>query len=102
MTYQIPAVATIDVNNVEETSSANAEGPRDAPQTRNIALGKVCHGGMTFKDTQGHYTHTHTHTTVLRPSWTFSGTTRVSRHQKGKTRKVKINLDLLEQLDPDT
>jgi len=37
-------------------------------------------------------THTHTHTTVLRPSWMLSGTTRVSRHQKGKT-----NLDLLEQ-----
>jgi len=35
-------------------------------------------------------THTrHTHTTVLRPSWILSGTTRVSRHQKGKTRKVK-------------
>jgi len=32
---------------------------------------------------------THTHTTVLQPSWILSGTTRVSRHQKGKTRKVK-------------
>ena len=31
---------------------------------------------------------THTHTTVLWPSWILSGTTRVSRHQKGKTRKV--------------
>ena len=27
----------------------------------------------------------------------MSGTTRVSRHQKGKTRQVKTNLDLLEQ-----
>jgi len=27
----------------------------------------------------------------------MSGTTRVSRYQKGKTRKVKANLDLLEQ-----
>jgi len=27
-------------------------------------------------------------------SWTLSGTTRVSRYQKGKTRKVKTNLDL--------
>ena len=36
--------------------------------------------------------HTHTHTTVLRPSWTSSGTTWVSQHQKGKT-----NLDLLKQ-----
>jgi len=59
------------------------------------------------------YRHTHTDThTVLQPSWILSGTTRVSRHQKGKT-----NLDLLEQevvavtlagpyanlhLDPDT
>jgi len=27
----------------------------------------------------------------------MSGTTRVSRYQKGKTRQVKTNLDLLEQ-----
>ena len=42
------------------------------------------------------HTHTHTHnrfTAVLE----LSGTTRVSRYQKGKTRKVKTNLDLLEQ-----
>ena len=32
---------------------------------------------------------THTCTTVLQPSWILSGTTRVSWHQKGKTRKVK-------------
>jgi len=42
-------------------------------------------------------THTHTHTTVLRPSWTLSGTIQVSWHQKGKIRKGKTNLDLLEQ-----
>jgi len=41
--------------------------------------------------------HTHTHTTVLLLFWNLSGTTRVSRYQKGKTRKVKTNLDLLEQ-----
>jgi len=35
---------------------------------------------------------THMHTTVLWPSCILSGTTQVSRHQKGKT-----NLDLLEQ-----
>ena len=34
----------------------------------------------------------HTHTTVLWPSSTLSGTTRVSQHQEGK-----IMLDLLEQ-----
>jgi len=33
--------------------------------------------------------HTHTHTTILRPSWILSGTTRVSQQQKGKTREVK-------------
>jgi len=38
------------------------------------------------------HTHTHTHKTILHPSWILSRTTRVSRHQKGKT-----NLDLLEQ-----
>ena len=35
-----------------------------------------------------------THTLLF---WNMSGTTRVSRYQKGKTRKVKTNLDLLEQ-----
>jgi len=40
---------------------------------------------------------THTHTTVLLLFWNLSGTTRVSRYQKGKTRKVKTYLDLLEQ-----
>ena len=39
----------------------------------------------------------HTHTTVLLLFWNMSGTTRVSRYQKGKTRKVKTNLNLLEQ-----
>jgi len=38
-----------------------------------------------------------THTTVLLLFWNMSGTTRVSRYQKGKTRQVKTNLDLLEQ-----
>jgi len=40
---------------------------------------------------------THTLTTVLLLFWNLSGTTWVSRYQKGKTRKVKTNLDLLEQ-----
>jgi len=44
-----------------------------------------------------HQQHTHTHTTVLLLVWNLAGTTRVSRYQKGKTRKVKTNLDLLEQ-----
>jgi len=39
----------------------------------------------------------HTHTIVLLLFWNLSGTTRVSRYQKGKTRKGKTNLDLLEQ-----
>ena len=38
-----------------------------------------------------------THTIVLLLFWNFSGTSRVSRYQKGKTRKGKTNLDLLEQ-----
>jgi len=37
------------------------------------------------------------HTTVLLLFWNLSGTTRVSRYQKGKTWKGKTNLDLLEQ-----
>ena len=44
------------------------------------------------------HTHTtHTHTAVLLLFWNLSGTTRVSRYQKGKTKKGKTNLDLLEQ-----
>ena len=41
--------------------------------------------------------HTHTHTTVLLLVCNMSGSTWVSRYQKGKTKKVKTNLDLLEQ-----
>ena len=40
---------------------------------------------------------THTHTTILLLVWNMSGSTRVSRYQKGKTKKVTTNLDLLEQ-----
>jgi len=47
------------------------------------------------------HTHTHTHTHIhTQPFYCSSGlsrTTRVSRYQKGKTRKGKTNLDLLEQ-----
>jgi len=50
-----------------------------------------CRGMLTYSAL------THTHTTVLLLSWNPSGTTRVSRYQKGKTRKGKTNLDLLEQ-----
>jgi len=39
----------------------------------------------------------YTHTIVLLLFWNLSGTTWVSRYQKGKTRKGKTNLDLLEQ-----
>jgi len=47
--------------------------------------------------TTPHHTHTYTHTIVLPLFRNLSGTTRVSRYQKGKTRKGKTNLDLLEQ-----
>ena len=43
------------------------------------------------------YIYTHTHTIILLLFWNMSGTTRVSRYKKGKTREVKTNLDLLEQ-----
>jgi len=41
--------------------------------------------------------HTQTHTTILLLFWNMSGTTQLSTYQKGKTRKVKTNLDLLQQ-----
>jgi len=45
----------------------------------------------------------HTHTTILRPSWILSGTIRVSRHQKGNTRKVDHSGSYAYlHLDPDT
>ena len=45
------------------------------------------------------HTHTNTHTQLIYCSSAIcpGRTTRVSRYQKGKTRKVKTNLDLLEQ-----
>ena len=42
-------------------------------------------------------TNTHTHTIVLLLFWNLSGTTRVSRYQKGKKQGGNTNLDLLEQ-----
>jgi len=36
---------------VNTRSSVDAEGPRDAPQIRNIALEKACNSGITFNDT---------------------------------------------------
>ena len=53
-----------------------------------------CYKNQQYSQVQKH---THTHTTVLQLFWNMSGTTRVSRYQKGKTRKVITNLDLLEQ-----
>jgi len=44
-----------------------------------------------------YWIYTHTHTVVLLLFWNLSGTTRVSRYQKGETRKGKTNMDLLEQ-----
>ena len=38
-----------------------------------------------------------THIIVLLLFWNLSGTTRLSRHKKGKKEEVKTNLDLLEQ-----
>ena len=49
---------------------------------------------LPLKSSRNEHTHTHT---VLLLFWNLSRTTRVSRFQKGKTRKVKTNLDLLEQ-----
>jgi len=40
--------------------------------------------------------HTHTHTIFLLLFWNFSGTTRMSRYQKGENQEGKTNLDLLE------
>jgi len=57
------------------------------------AAAVMSHPSFTcFSTVHLYHTVTHTHTTVLRPTWILSRTTRVSRHQKGKT-----NLDLLEQ-----
>ena len=53
-------------------------------------LGMVVHLGLPYPITQTHtHTHTYTHTTIVRHSWILFGTTRISRHPKGKTSKVK-------------
>jgi len=41
--------------------------------------------------------YTHTYTIVLLLFWNLSGTTRVSKYQKGKNQEGKTNLDLLVQ-----
>jgi len=38
------------------------------------------------------FAHTYTHTIVLLLFWNLSGTTRVSRYQKGKNQEGKTNL----------
>ena len=72
------------------------------PHFLSTAIG--CHGRHLYQfgvDSSScfplEHRHTHTHTTILLLFWNMSGTTRVSRYQKGKTKKVKTNLDLLEQ-----
>jgi len=55
---------------------------------------------LLFPENTSYYdkvNYTYTLTTVLLLFWNMSGTTQVSRYQKGKTRTVKTNLDLLEQ-----
>ena len=64
----------------------------DVPKSCFMLLPPVqCATSVSFLDT------IHTQRTVLQPSWILSGTNRVSWYQKGKTRKGKTNLDLLEQ-----
>jgi len=67
--------------------------------TVNLSVGRVPKlGGRPWQDYYSTpLTLQHTQTTVLLLFWNLSGTTRVSRYQKGKTGKVKTNLDLLEQ-----
>jgi len=53
--------------------------------------------GPITEEVRKEHTHTHSHnrfTALLE----YVRTTRVTRYQKGKTRKVKTNLDLLEQV----
>ena len=57
----------------------------------------VCDKSKQVQNTTTTTTTTSTHTIVLLLFWNLSGTTRMSRYQKGKTRKGKTYLDLLEQ-----
>jgi len=65
--------------------------PRDIASLKQTKEHQFLQGGTIMEVAIG------THTTILLLFWNMSGTTRVSRYQKGKTRKVKTNLDLLEQ-----
>jgi len=63
-------------------------GTNSGPEQSLEFMTALLHYLYTYTHIHTH-THTHTQTTVLRPSWILSGTTQVSWHQKGKTRKVK-------------
>jgi len=67
-----------------------------APRPKQITMWAP-HHSVSYRTDALPADHTHTHTTVLLLVWSMSGSTRVSRHQNGKTKKVKTNLDLLEQ-----
>jgi len=65
-----------------------------------LSLHHLSNGKFKFTEVNLIHTHTHMHMctrkhahtdtqTILQPSWILSGTTQVSRHKKGKTRKVK-------------
>jgi len=58
---------------------------------------KVYHISLSFFSRTTWMQNIDTHTTILLLVCNMSGSTRVSRYQKDKTKKVKTNLDLLEQ-----
>ena len=75
-------------------SSATAEGPRDVPcQLKPCEMSHKCpRNCIWYVLQQANITHTHTHPF----NGPFSGTTQVSRYQKGKT-----NLDFTEARDSE-
>ena len=95
----VVAARWIPTKTAQYTTVCDLQDPQNQVENSTIFLAKAgtkiplrIHQNMPFQ-----HTHTHTHTIVLLLFWNLSGTTRISRYQRGKTRKDKTNLDLLEQ-----
>jgi len=63
--------------------------PQPVNQTRNVLVKPTCLSNNHRIDVDWVKFYIPPHTAILRPSWILSRITRVSWHQKGKTRKVK-------------
>jgi len=74
-----------------------ADGQTDKQTTASLNARCNISGGIITAVLYKNSTRTRTRTIVLLLFWNLSGSTWVSRYQKGKNQEGKTNLDLLEQ-----